>query len=132
MCSRCCSLELFESEGLKRLGYSKTQGQTWCCCFGQTHSKRRRKLKAFNNGMAPPDTDVDFCHVVREELIKHAQPRHTPANVAQIPTFGVSAIKAAGGRLRIKFETLATQAQLCRCVRALELPTQCWQHIVQR
>ncbi|AUG91405.1 DNA polymerase III subunit alpha [Candidatus Hodgkinia cicadicola] len=58
----------------------------------------------------PPDIDVDFCHVAREELIRYVQARYTAANVAQISTFGVlqlrGAIKDAGRCLQIKFETL--------------------------
>ncbi|XXN13605.1 MAG: DNA polymerase III subunit alpha [Candidatus Hodgkinia cicadicola] len=58
----------------------------------------------------PPDIDVDFCHVAREELIRYVQARYTSANVAQISTFGVlqlkGAIKDAGRCLQIKFETL--------------------------
>ncbi|AUG34186.1 DNA polymerase III subunit alpha [Candidatus Hodgkinia cicadicola] len=58
----------------------------------------------------PPDIDVDFCHVAREELIRYVQSRYTYANVAQISTFGVlqlkGAIKDAGRCLQIKFETL--------------------------
>lgn len=58
----------------------------------------------------PPDIDVDFCHVAREQLIRYVQARYTYANVAQISTFGVlqlrGAIKDAGRCLQIEFEKL--------------------------
>ncbi|XXN19730.1 MAG: DNA polymerase III subunit alpha [Candidatus Hodgkinia cicadicola] len=57
-----------------------------------------------------PDIDVDFCHLLRDKLIKYIQTRYKRANVAQVATFNAlqlkGALKDAGRCLQLKFETV--------------------------